>query len=667
MGRLERIYPQSQQQADAAGAASLLESKAEAPLVGAFRDSEVSQNEARPRIGRDELSEAMETLRKYRTGKSNYETRIIGEEKWWKLRHWEEIRRGSAEAGQQPEPASAWLFNAIMNKHADAMDNYPEPVCLPREKSDEQSAQTLSAVLPVIMEYNEFDSCYSVEWWEKLKHGAAIYSVAWDKEKDNGIGDIAIGRVDPLNIFWEGGVDDIQKSRNVFTVALADVDVLEEQFPQWEGKLKGSSFETAKYEYDDTVDTSGKTTVIDWYYKRRTATGRTVLHYAKFLDEDHLIYASENDHECAEEGFYAHGEYPFVFDSLFPEKGTPAGFGYIAICKDPQLYIDKLWGNILETSMMGSKRRYFASESLNINEEEFLDWRKPIIHVSGEINENRLREVVTRPLDTVYANIVQMKIDEMKETSSNRDVSNGGTSSGATAAAAIAALQEAGNKASRDMIAASYRAQVKIVKLCVELMRQFYDVTRTFRITNEMPYEYAEIGADVLGDQVTGVDSAGNELFRRPVFDIKVKAQKKNPFSRAEQNERAKELYQLGFFSPDRAQESMIALDMMDFEGIDKIKSQVNEGATLYNVVQQMNEQLQKAMTVIAQLTGAGMAEGANAAYEGGGTSGQGRSASGGIEKKSADAQSAQTPYMQQLAARSKPDMNAASNGAAPV
>lgn len=668
MGNLRKMYPRSQEQADTAAAVAMLESKTDAPLVGALRDSDTSQSGAQQRIGRDEIAEAMETLKKYKAGKAHFDTRMISEEKWWKLRHWEDIRKGSAEAGQSPEPASAWLFNSILNKHADAMDNYPEPVCLPREQSDEQSAKTLSAVLPVIMEYNEFESCYSLEWWEKLKHGPAIYSVMWDKEKDNGIGDIAIGRVDPLNIFWEPGVEDIQRCMNVFTVSLADVDALEAEYPQWQGKLKGSSFETAKYEYDDTVDTSGKVAVIDWYYKRKALSGKTVLHYAKFIDEEHIIYASENDPECAEEGFYAHGEYPFVFDVLFPEKGTPAGFGYIAICKDPQLYIDKLWGNILETSLMGSKRRYFASESLNINEEEFMDWRKPIIHVSGEINENRLREVVTRPLDSIYANIVQMKIDEMKETSSNRDVSNGSTSSGVSAAAAIAALQEAGNKASRDMIGACYRAQAKIVRLCVELMRQFYDVTRTFRITNELPYEYAQIGADVLGDQVTGVDSAGNELFRRPVFDIKIKAQKKNPFSRAEQNERAKELYQLGFFSPDRAQESMIALDMMDFEGIDKIKSQVNEGATLYNVVQQQAQQLQTAMAMLAQLTGKEISDAGNGKEAKSSTGMQQRSGgSKGIEGKSADAQSQQTPYMQQLAARSRPDMSTGSNEAMPT
>ena len=660
------LPPETPAQAEAAGIYALLQSKGSAPTVGALRDSTTETMTPSAAIGRQELAEAMQALDKYKGGKSNYEERVKSNEKWWRLRHWEELRRKQQHKGDSPEPASAWLFNSILNKHADAMDNYPEPVCLPREQSDEESAKTLSAILPVIMEDNEFEQTYSDEWWEKLKHGAAIYSVMWDAAKENGLGDIAIDRVDPLNIFWEPGIQDLQDSRNLFVVSLVDRDLVEADYPQYAGQLDGKSFEVAQYDYDDTVDTSDKVSVIDWYYKRRT-DGQNVLHYAKFTDPDHLLYASENDPAYQEKGWYWHGEYPFVVDALFPEKGSPMGFGYIDIARDPQLYIDKLWSNILETSFINTKRRFFVSENTNVNEAELLDAANPLVHVGGPVNDERIKEFSVRPLDSVYASIVQMKIDELKETSANRDVSNGGVSGGVTAAAAVAALQEAGNKASRDMISAGYRANVHIVKLAVELMRQFYDTERSFRITNEMPYQYAAIGPDALADQVTGQDSMGNDLFRRPVFDIKIKAQKKNPFSRAEQNERAKELYQMGFFSPERAQESSIALDMMDFEGIDKIRSQVNEGATLYNLVQQQAAQLDKAMAVIQALTGKDMgvgdAQGAAAMAQGGGQSASGGS---GLARAEADAQAQQTPYMQQLAARSKPNMASGSSAAAP-
>ena len=160
---------------------------------------------------------------------------------------------------------------------------------------------------------------------------------------------------------------------------------------------------------------------------------------------------------------------------------------------------------------------------------------RPMVHVNGELGDQRVKEIVTQPLSDIYVTVAQMKIEEMKDTAANRDVNSGGTTN-VTAAAAIAALQEAGNKASRDMIAASYRAYTQINTLCVELMRQFYDVSRSFRITGEgNEYQFVTFDNSGLQDQVTGLDTLGNEMYRRPVFDLKIKAQKKNPFSRMEQ------------------------------------------------------------------------------------------------------------------------------------
>lgn len=124
-----------------------------------------------------------------------------------------------------------------------------------------------------------------------------------------------------------------------------------------------------------------------------------------------------------------------------------------------------------------------------------------------------------------------MKIEEMKDTAANRDVNSGSAGSGVTAAAAIAALQEAGNKASRDMISASYRTHVKINSMCIELIRQFYDETRSFRITGQTPgsYQFIDMNNAGIKEQEVGQTSDGLPLYRKPIFDLKIKAQKKNP------------------------------------------------------------------------------------------------------------------------------------------
>ena len=658
--------------------ASLLEARGTAPLVGAFQDS-VSVEAAPPAvIGRNEIAQATETLKKYKEGKANLEKRIVEDELWWQLRHWEAIgrtgRTGHATAGGAIAPdlppkgralsSSAWLFNALASKHADSMDNYPEPVTLPREQSDEESAETISSVLPVVMEQCDFEETYSREWWNKLKHGTCVYSVLWNPEKDNGLGDIEISGVDMLKLFWEPGIEDLQDSHNVFLLELVEIEDMERDYPQLKGKLTGGQdIELAKYLHDDTIDTSTKCVVIDWYYKKRDEqTGRTLLHYVKYVGSE-LLFASENDPTYAAKGWYDHGLYPFHPDVLFPEASTPIGFGYVAICKDPQLYIDKLFSNVLQTSLMGTKRRYFMSEGVDCSEADIQDEEKPIVHVTGPINEDRLKEMVTRPLDSIYLDVIQLKIDEMNKTANNRDVTNGSAGNGVTAASAIAALQEAGNKTSRDMISASYRTHVNITKMCIELMRQFYTVSRTFRITNEMPYTYAVLRPDMLAETPTGIDAQGEPLLRKPVFDIKIKAQKRNPFSRAEQNERAKELYAAGFFNPQRAQEALIALDMMEFEGIEKIKEQVSEGQTLYNMVLQLTAELQQTRALLSAYTGIPAAEYMAAGADGGAPQG---GYSQTIQSREAQAQSPQTPMMSRMARNSKPNMNNGNSAAQP-
>ena len=150
---------------------------------------------------------AAEILRQYRRGKENLDKRIIDNEQFWKLRHWEQMEK-AGEGGNpaDPQPASGWLVNCILSKHADAMDSYPEPTVLPREPDDREEAEKLTRILPVILQNNRFKKEYAKAWWNKLKSGCAVYGVFWDGGKLHGLGDIDIRSMDVLNLFWEPGV-----------------------------------------------------------------------------------------------------------------------------------------------------------------------------------------------------------------------------------------------------------------------------------------------------------------------------------------------------------------------------------------------------------------------------------------------------------------------------
>ena len=409
------------------------------------------EQEHTPAIGAAQVRAAAETLRRYRNGKAALERRIIENEEFWRLRHWEHI----PERGTTPlKTRSAWLVNVLLSKHADAMDAFPEPSCLPRAADDEAEAATLSAVVPVILAQNDFERTWSDNWWKKLKAGVAFYGVFWDRGACGGRGDVAVTRVDPLSLYWEPGIDDLQQSRNLFLVELADNGRLVERWPQLKGKLGGSGFQTARYLCDESLDVSGKSPVIDWYYKKREG-GKDVLHYVKFVGEE-VLFATENDPACRD-GLYAHGLYPFFADVLFPEEGTPAGYGYIDLCKDAQRQIDLMNNAIVANCVAAATPRWLKRGDDGINEEEYADWTRPFVHVQGSIEDSALRPIPVSPLSGNYLNVLSAKINEMKETSGNRDVNNGGVGGGVTAAAAIAAMQESSGKLSRDQIQNSYR------------------------------------------------------------------------------------------------------------------------------------------------------------------------------------------------------------------
>ena len=556
-------------------------------------------------IGKEQVQEAYQTLLKYKQGKANLERRIVENEQWYKLRHWECMRKETKDI----QPTSAWLFNCIANKHASAMDNFPSPNILPREEGDKAEAEMLTSILPVILDQCEFEQTYSDVWDYKLKSGTGVYGVFWDKSKMNGLGDIAIRKIDLINLFWESGITDIQRSRNLFHVELADNDSLISQYPQLQGKLGQATLDLSKYVYDDSVDTTNKSAVIDWYYKKHQ-NGKVVLHYCKFVN-DEVLFATENDPNFAERGWYDHGLYPFVFDVLFSVEGTPAGFGYIDVGKSAQEYIDRGNQAIMMNMLANAKPRHFIRNDGGVNEEEYADLNKDFVHVDGNLGQDSILPIQGKPLNDIYVSVVNNKIDELKETTGNRDIATGGTTSGVTAASAIAAMQEAGSKLDRDGNKSAYRSFRKLCLMCIELIRQFYDLPRCFRIIGEngaaryVQYSNQGIVPQGQGGMEMGIDMG----YRLPLFDIEITAQKQSPYSKMSQNELALQFYQAGFFNPQMSDQALACLDMMDFDRKEFIMQKVAQNGTMYQQMMAMQQQMMMLAQMVDQARGTNIAQ----------------------------------------------------------
>ena len=553
---------------------------------------------ARNPIGEEQARQAIDTLQKYRQGKSALEARVIASEDWWRMRSWQRIQKGNPEDDKW---SSAWLFNVIMGKHADAIAAYPAPAIRPREPDDREEAAKLSSVLPVILEQNDFEEVYSDSQWTKLKQGTLIWHVKWDSSKLNGLGDISVQPVDILSFFWEPGVRDIQKSKNIFLTEMVDNDLLIAKYPELKGKLNSSAQIQQKYNTDDVISFDGKSMVVDWYYKKYQ-DGRQVLHFAKLVG-DTVLQSTENDTEqkfdtmtmpdgsivqqpvgrpMAETGLYDDGEYPFVVDALFPVEGSIAGYGYIDIGKSTQEQIDRMNQAIVKNAIMTTTPRWFKRSDGSVNEQEFADWTKPFVHVDGNLGQDSLVPIQVNMLNSNYIAILQNKIEELKWTTGNTDVNNGATNSGVTAASAIAALQEASGRSSKDSTKSAYRAYARMIRMVIERIRQFYDLPRQFRIIGERGAErFVQYSNQGLQPQTLYGANGQPDGLRKPVFDIEVSAQKASEYTSMAQNELALQFFQLGFFNPQMVDQALATLDMMDFDGKDSIIQKIQENADL--------------------------------------------------------------------------------------
>ena len=583
------MRPESTQTAEARAMGAKMGAQSLLDMIGAssFRRQELG-DEGRI-MNRQKINELTQILLKYQSAKASVNQRIIKAQQWWKLKNWQEIKENRGVKASTTHPSNTgWLWNCIVGKHADAIDSYPEPVILPRMEDDKEEATRLSRIVPVVMEINDFEETYNDCSWQKMQEGTGCYGVFWNQRKLNGLGDIDIKKTNMLNLYWEPGVTDIQDSRYVFFISYEDKGDLVKEHPELEGKLNTTKLTPVEYKTDDKIDLSDKAAVIDCYYKQTDEEGRTVLHYCKFVNES-CLYSSEE--EGLEEGYYADGQYPFVLDPLYPVEGSPAGYGYIDIAKDTQTDIDTISQAMVQNAAMRATPRYFQRRDGGINEKEFADWSNPIVHVNGNLGGDSYMPIEVPQMGGDAHNMLAQKIDELKFITGNTDVNNGGVPSGVTAASAIAALKEDSGRSSKDSTKAAYRSYRKIVLMVIERIRQFYDIPRQFRILGQDGQEefVSYSNENLQAQQIQNLPGQEPGM-RLPLFDIEVRAQRENAYTKMSQNELALQFFSNGMLNPQATDQALIALEMMDFRGKDELKKRIEQQGTLLQTLTQVGQ-----------------------------------------------------------------------------
>ena len=263
---------------------------------------------------------------------------------------------------------------------------------------------------------------------------------------------------------------------------------------------------------------------------------------------------------------------------------------------------------ILKNTLANATPRFFIRSDGAVNENEYADWTRPFVHTNGNLGADSIAPIRAGSLDSVYVAILNNKIGEMKETAGNRDVANGGTAAGVTAGTAIAALQESGGKLSRNMIDDGYEAFADVVTLCIELIRQFYELPRQFRLLGAMGVEEF-VSYDRSGLQPRAMDDGGNVSYRVPEFDLEIGAERESPYRTAEANQLALQLFQMGFFREELADQALRCLELMEFKNKDQLARIISGGQTQAREIAALRQQLLQLAQVVDAAKGTRLAE----------------------------------------------------------
>ena len=502
------------------------------------------------RVDKSIIQRALEAYRQYRADKEPLIERIRDNERFYRR----SCTALSSEADKNMTCDTPFIFAAIENARADAADNFPRADILEREPGGTGAAELLSRIVPAQLEISDFKRAFKDNIRIKLKYGTAVYGVFYNERSGN----IDIKSVDILDIYADMHIPDIQESPFLFISAAVENETLRKEYPDFAELFDGDAEVESLFE---SYRLCGRTAVLDCYYKKPDGS----VHMMK-LCKDTVIAATE-DMDGYETGLYSHGMYPVVFDVLYPDEHCPFGFGMIDIGKLTQIEINKLDAALTENVMCASKPRYLAKRSGGIDEEEFKDLSKNIVHYEGD--SDAVKPISTAQVGEFALAHREYKKEELKEVLGNRDFQQGSTTGGVTAASAIETLRQTGEKRSRAIINDTYDSYKKIIYMMLELMRQFFDQVHVYRINDDFGQKsFAGFSNAMMYTSIW--NDEGAEL-KKLMFDIEVVPMRESPISRESVNNTIMSFWNGGMFTPDARQSAIIALKNMSFDGKEQL------------------------------------------------------------------------------------------------
>ncbi len=495
------------------------------------------------------VAEALALYDEFALRNQEFAARCRRNDDLWRGRHW---RDEQAARDGEPQPVTPVLFATLESMLADLMDNYPEPVLLGEEPSDDAAAEELTQVVRCALARCGYRKAYRDKCRQALKYGVAVQEVFWDKQRLGGLGDVSVRVLDTRSFLWDPAFPSLQDGRACFKLTTYPRAWLQEKYPALEGRAAGAD---SRRPYGEGA--SGEEAALIEVWHKSFEGGRPHVHMARMAGGV-LLEDSRLKHP---DGLFAHGQYPFVMEALYPLDGEAAGLGLVDVLGDMQRYADRMDQIILKNALMSGKLKLLVNKNADMDEDALTDWSREVVR-SGRIDDSAVRWFQAAPVSPLVYAHQQRKLDAIRESSGQTSFNRGEASQGVTAAAAIMALQEAGNKRSRMIIEQMYDAFADVTRLVIALVGQFYTERRYIRVRGEAGERLVAFAAERLR-------KAGDAA----ELDVRVQVQKQVAYRTLYLNELAMQLLRAGVI------DGQSALEMMDFEGRDRIAAHMKQTA----------------------------------------------------------------------------------------
>ena len=479
-------------------------------------------------------------------------------ERMYRGEHWHDVPLSDE---NEPRPVMPVLQAGIETLAADLIDRTPSAVITPERGADDRVARIVDALIARNHDSAGYPLQYRLLTHDLLVRGWCVHEVGYDPELNMRLGGAYIRRCDPRGILFDPLCTDVQDSRAVFKLSQKSRDWLCLHFPADAPFIRDMPAQGGDAPTDTVLFPDRANSVLLIEYWRREYDAQTksyTVHMAQMCGGRVLC----DSRDQKPQGYYAHGQYPFVISTLYPRSGSCLGFGVCDLFASSQKYADKLDQIVLKNALMASRNKLLVTEASGFDSDDLKDWTKEVHR--GE-SLSGISWFATPPLPAYLLAYIRETRDNIKNESGANEAARGNYSASVTAASAITALQEASTKRTRMASLQLYEGFAQAVRMEIEVEREFNFFARPISIITDGVKEEVFFDSSLL----TRPGYGGVTL---PIeFYISVKAQQQNRFAAAAQNELVMQLFKLG------ALNAADAVELMHFDGKEQVLAKLRQ------------------------------------------------------------------------------------------